>query len=79
MLKTVVLPPSFFAPRSATRLGRVCYIASTAAALVCAGLEMYHVHGGIITSYGADLFGTMWFYAIIRLRGSDRPSRGWAA
>src|SRR3954469_6784738 len=79
MLQTVGLPRSFFAPRSATPLGRLCYIGSMAAALVSAGLEMSHVHGGIITSYGADLFGTMWFYAIIRLRGSDRASRGWAA
>jgi hypothetical protein len=79
MLQTMVLRLSFFAPSSATRLGRLCYIASMAAALVCAGLELYHVHGGIVTDYGADLFGTMWFYAIIRLRRSDRFSRGWAA
>jgi len=49
-----------------------------AAALVCAGLEMNKIHGGIVTNFGADLFGTMWFYAILRLRRSDRSSRSWA-
>jgi len=49
-----------------------------AAALVCAGLEMNEIHGGVVTNFGADLFGTMWFYAILRLRRSDRSSRGWA-
>jgi len=78
MLQTMDLRPSFFAPRSATRLGRLCYIASMAAALVCAGLEMNEIHGGVVTNFGADLFGTMWFYAFLRLRRSDRSSRGWA-
>jgi len=50
-----------------------------AAALVCAGLEIYHVHGGILTDFGADFFGTAWFYAILRLRWSDRPPPAWAS
>jgi hypothetical protein len=27
---------------------------------------MYHVHGGILTDYGADVFGTAWLYAMTR-------------
>ena len=66
----------FFAPRSATRSGRLFFVASMAACLVCAGLEMAHVRGGILTSYGADVFGTAWFYATFRMCGTNIFRRG---
>jgi hypothetical protein len=27
---------------------------------------MYHVRGGLLTDYGADVFGTAWLYAMTR-------------
>ena len=51
----------------ATRAGRVFSAVTTGAALFIAGLQMYHVHGGILTNQGADLFGTAWIYALFRL------------
>ena len=50
-----------------TRAGRRFYAASIATALVVGGLEMYRVRGGLLTDYGADLFGTAWLYAMTRL------------
>jgi hypothetical protein len=36
-------------------------------ALAVGALEMYRVHGGLVTDYGADVFGTAWLYAMTRL------------
>ena len=30
-------------------------------------LQMYRFHGGLLTDYGADIFGTAWLYAMTRL------------
>ncbi len=30
-------------------------------------LQMHHVYGGLLTHYGADVFGTAWIYATTRL------------
>ena len=51
----------------ATRAGRRFYGVSVTAALLVGGLEMYRVHGGLLTDYGADLFGAAWLYAMTRL------------
>ena len=39
---------------------------STVIALSIGVLQMYHVRGGLLTDYGADLFGTVWLYAMFR-------------
>jgi len=48
-------------------------------ALVCAALEMARIHGGIVTSYGADLFGTAWIYTALRLRARRTLPWRWLA
>jgi hypothetical protein len=52
---------------STTRAGRAFYTAAISTALAVGALQMYHVHGGLLTDYGADVFGTAWLYAMIRL------------
>ena len=54
-------------PHSPTAIGRWFYRASMLAALAIGGLQMFHVRGGILTNYGADLLGTAWLYAMTRL------------
>lgn len=56
--------------------GRVFYWAAMLTALVIGGLQMYRVHAGILTDYGADLFGTAWLYAMVRM-GRTVVRRGW--
>ena len=40
-------------------------------------LQMYHVRGGWVTSYGADLFGPAWMYWMKRGTGPGRLYRKW--
>lgn len=49
-----------------TRAGRIFYRAAIATALAVGALQMYRVHGGLLTDYGADVFGTAWLYALAR-------------
>jgi len=44
----------------------IFYNVSMAAALSIGVLQMYRVRGGLLTDYGADLFGTFWLYAMAR-------------
>jgi hypothetical protein len=44
----------------------VFYYGSMAAALVIGLLQMLRVRGGLVTSYGADILGTVWLYAMFR-------------
>jgi len=55
---------------AATRAGRVFQLASIGTALAVAALQMRHVHGGVVTDYGADVFGTAWVYATTRMGGT---------
>ena len=48
------------------KAGRVFYNVSVALALAVGALQMFHVHGGLLTDYGADVFGTAWLYAMTR-------------
>jgi hypothetical protein len=52
-----------------TREGRVFRLVATTAALAVGAMQMYHVHGGILTDYGADMFGTAWVYSMARAGG----------
>ncbi|HET7041999.1 MAG TPA: hypothetical protein VFI13_08260 [Gemmatimonadales bacterium] len=49
-----------------TRGGRAFFTGAMATALLVGALQMYRVHGGLLTDYGADLFGTAWLYAMVR-------------
>lgn len=49
-----------------TRAGRVFHAAMMTTALAVGALQMYRVHGGLLTDYGADVFGTAWLYAMAR-------------
>jgi hypothetical protein len=49
-----------------TRAGRVFYNVALFTALAVGGLQMFHVRGGLLTDYGADLFGTAWLYGMTR-------------
>jgi hypothetical protein len=53
-------------PGHVGRAGRLFYVGMTTAALAIGALQMFHVRGGFVTNYGADLFGTAWFYAMFR-------------
>ena len=46
--------------------GRAFYTISFAASLAIGALQMFGVRGGLLTSYGADVFGTAWLYAMFR-------------
>jgi hypothetical protein len=46
-----------------------------AMAMVIGALQMFHVRGGFVTDYGADVLGTAWFYAMLR-QGSTVLQRG---
>lgn len=50
-----------------TRGGRRFYLGAMATALAVGALQMYHVRGGVLTDYGADVFGTAWLYAMVRM------------
>jgi len=52
---------------SATRAGRAFYSVAISTALAVGALQMYHIRGGLLTNYGADVFGTAWLYAMTRL------------
>jgi hypothetical protein len=54
-------------PETPTRAGRWFYRIALATALTVGLLQMYHVRAGLLTNYGADVFGTMWLYAMTRL------------
>ena len=45
------------------------------AALGIGALQMFHVRGGVITNYGADVIGTAWLYAMFR-QGKTVVQRG---
>jgi hypothetical protein len=49
-----------------TRAGQRFTNFSVATALAIGALQMFRVHGGIVTDYGADLFGVAWVYALTR-------------
>jgi|SRR5215510_2473116 len=66
------------APSLATRTGRAFHASMIVAALAVGALQMYHVHGGLLTDYGADAFGTAWVYATMRL-GRSIIQRGQSA
>src|SRR4051812_48022217 len=51
---------------AATPTGRAFQVVATITALSVGALQMYHVRGGILTDYGADVFGTAWVYATTR-------------
>ena len=51
----------------ATRTGHLFQIVMITAALTVGALQMCHIHGGLLTDYGADAFGTAWVYATMRL------------
>ena len=44
----------------------IFFYGSMAAALSIGVLQMNRIRGGLITDYGADLFGTVWLYAMFR-------------
>lgn len=52
---------------TASSSGRLFYRASMVSALAIGALQMFHVRAGVLTNYGADLFGTAWLYAMTRL------------
>lgn len=56
------------------------YLAIMTIALAIGGLQMFHVRGGAITDYGADVIGTAWLYAMVR-QGKTIFQRGtpWGA
>lgn len=57
-----------YSPRDeATFAGRAFYASAFTTSLVIGGLQMYRVHAGVLTDYGADVFGTLWLYAMVRL------------
>ena len=49
-----------------TPAGRIFYVAAITSALAVGALQMFHIHGGLLTDYGADVFGTAWLYAMTR-------------
>jgi len=49
-----------------TRAGHIFYNVALCTALAVAALQMYRVRGGLLTDYGADVFGTAWLYAMTR-------------
>jgi hypothetical protein len=55
--------------------GRTFYLGSVALALGVGALQMFHVRAGVLTNYGADIFGTGWLYAIFRQGKSLYPRR----
>ena len=58
-----------------TQSGRVFYYVALTAALAVGALQMFRVRGGLLTDYGADVFGTAWLYAMTR-QGSTIVQRG---
>ncbi len=52
---------------------RVTYWLVLAVWLLCAALDMQHIHAGLLTSYGADLTQPAWLY--IATRSLDNPAR----
>lgn len=59
-----MLPAQSLTP---SHIGRLFHRVSLASSLLIGGLQMFHVRAGWLTNYGADLFGTAWLYAIVRL------------
>jgi hypothetical protein len=46
--------------------GTIFYAAAVLLSLAVGALQMARVHGGWLTDYGADVFGTAWLYALAR-------------
>ena len=46
--------------------GRWFYLGSVSTALMVGALQAFRVNAGMLTNYGADVFGTAWLYAIFR-------------
>jgi hypothetical protein len=46
--------------------GRVFYNLTMGIALGIGALQMFRVRGGLVTEYGADVFGTAWLYGMFR-------------
>ena len=55
--------------------GRAFYLCSVTTALLVGALQMFHVRAGVLTNYGADVFGTAWLYAIFRQGKALYPRR----
>jgi hypothetical protein len=55
--------------------GRAFYAGSLATALFVGALQALRVNAGMLTSYGADVFGTAWLYAMFR-QGATILQRG---
>lgn len=55
--------------------GRAFYLGSVALALGVGALQMFQVRAGFLTNYGADIFGTAWFYALFRQGKTLYPRR----
>ena len=62
MTRTSVAPEA----RQSSSAGRVFYAAMMIAALAIGALQTFHVRAGILTNYGADVFGTAWLYDMFR-------------
>lgn len=52
--------------RSSSAAADTFWYGTLATSLAVGALQMYRVRGGWLTSYGADVFGTAWLYAIFR-------------
>lgn len=62
--------------RSSATVGRVFYVTTMTIARGLGALQMFHIRGGFMTNYGADLVGTAWLYAMFRQgRTVIRPGR----
>jgi hypothetical protein len=46
--------------------GATFYAVAVSLSLAVGALQMARVHGGWLTNYGADVFGTAWLYALAR-------------
>ena len=51
---------------STSAAGRAFHAGAMTIALAIGALQMFHVRGGWLTNYGADVFGTAWLYAMFR-------------
>ena len=46
--------------------GRWFYLGAVSASLIVGALQALRINAGMLTNYGADVFGTAWLYAIFR-------------
>lgn len=57
--------------------GRVFYATMMTTALAIGALQAFHIRAGLLTNYGADVFGTAWLYGMFR-QGRTIFARGHA-